>query len=330
MSDKLYDKIIDKLDSFSSGQQKVAKYIVDNYSEIPAMSCKELAGHSHVSSSMVVRFAKHTGYSGFLQIRDQIRSELGNVRRPYSISLSMPEKVDDNLIGQYLQKIGNDIKVFTQDMDLKLIEKLASDIAGADTVYLFGIGGDRIIVQYLSNYFPLLGIKTAAIFEEGLGMKQKIMNMTPDDFLIVASFPNVQRDEFWITDFARKNGTGVFLITDSDITARYHGISNYIKVKNSLNTFYNSCILSMYFCDILLMKLVIAPLITFAVLKIWASSYPADTTLLIDMGMPVAVMSALLSQKYDNDTALATKAILISTLGLFVSVPLCTLLISLL
>lgn len=330
MSDKLYDKIIDKLDSFSSGQQKVAKYIVDNYSEIPAMSCKELAGHSHVSSSMVVRFAKHMGYSGFLQIRDQIRSELGNVRRPYSISLSMPEKVDDNLIGQYLQKIGNDIKVFTQDMDLKLIEKLASDIAGADTVYLFGIGGDRIIVQYLSNYFPLLGIKTAAIFEEGLGMKQKIMNMTPDDFLIVASFPNVQRDEFWITDFARKNGTGVFLITDSDITARYHGISNYIKVKNSLNTFYNSCILSMYFCDILLMKLVIAPLITFAVLKIWASSYPADTTLLIDMGMPVAVMSALLSQKYDNDTALATKAILISTLGLFVSVPLCTLLISLL
>ena len=330
MSDKLYDKIIDKLDSFSSGQQKVAKYIVDNYSEIPAMSCKELAGHSHVSSSMVVRFAKHIGYSGFLQIRDQIRSELGNVRRPYSISLSMPEKVDDNLIGQYLQKIGNDIKVFTQDMDLKLIEKLASDIAGADTVYLFGIGGDRIIVQYLSNYFPLLGIKTAAIFEEGLGMKQKIMNMTPDDFLIVASFPNVQRDEFWITDFARKNGTGVFLITDSDITARYHGISNYIKVKNSLNTFYNSRILSMYFCDILLMKLVIAPLITFAVLKIWASSYPADTTLLIDMGMPVAVMSALLSQKYDNDTALATKAILISTLGLFVSVPLCTLLISLL
>lgn len=330
MSDKLYDKIIDKLDSFSSGQQKVAKYIVDNYSEIPAMSCKELAGHSHVSSSMVVRFAKHIGYSGFLQIRDQIRSELGNVRRPYSISLSMPEKVDDNLIGQYLQKIGNDIKVFTQDMDLKLIEKLASDIAGADTVYLFGIGGDRIIVQYLSNYFPLLGIKTAAIFEEGLGMKQKIMNMTPDDFLIVASFPNVQRDEFWITDFARKNGTGVFLITDSDITARYHGISNYIKVKNSLNTFFNSCILSMYFCDILLMKLVIAPLITFAVLKIWASSYPADTTLLIDMGMPVAVMSALLSQKYDNDTALATKAILISTLGLFVSVPLCTLLISLL
>lgn len=330
MSDKLYDKIIDKLDSFSSGQQKVAKYIVDNYSEIPAMSCKELAGHSHVSSSMVVRFAKHIGYSGFLQIRDQIRSELGNVRRPYSISISMPEKVDDNLIGQYLQKIGNDIKVFTQDMDLKLIEKLASDIAGADTVYLFGIGGDRIIVQYLSNYFPLLGIKTAAIFEEGLGMKQKIMNMTPDDFLIVASFPNVLRDEFWITDFARKNGTGVFLITDSDITARYHGISNYIKMKNSLNTFYNSCILSMYFCDILLMKLVIAPLITFAVLKIWASSYPADTTLLIDMGMPVAVMSALLSQKYDNDTALATKAILISTLGLFVSVPLCTLLISLL
>ena len=330
MSDKLYDKIIDKLDSFSSGQQKVAKYIVDNYSEIPAMSCKELAGHSHVSSSMVVRFAKHIGCSGFLQMRDQIRSELGNVRRPYSISLSMPEKVDDNLIGQYLQKIGNDIKVFTQDMDLKLIEKLASDIAGADTVYLFGIGGDRIIVQYLSNYFPLLGIKTSAIFEEGLGMKQKIMNMTPDDFLIVASFPNVQRDEFWITDFARKNGTGVFLITDSDITARYHGISNYIKVKNSLNTFYNSCILSMYFCDILLMKLVIAPLITFAVLKIWASSYPADTTLLIDMGMPVAVMSALLSQKYDNDTALATKAILISTLGLFVSVPLCTLLISLL
>ena len=118
------------------------------------MSCKELAGHSHVSSSMVVRFAKHIGYSGFLQIRDQIRSELGNVRRPYSISLSMPEKVDDNLIGQYLQKIGNDIKVFTQDMDLKLIEKLAWTLQ-AQTPFICSVSAATgIIVQYLSNYFP--------------------------------------------------------------------------------------------------------------------------------------------------------------------------------
>lgn len=77
-------------------------------------------------------------------------------------------------------------------------------------------------------------------------------------------------------------------------------------------------------------KLFIAPSITLILIKILPSDLAIlDKTLVIDMCMPIAVMIVLLSQRYSLDTDYATKSVLISTIGLIVSVPIFALLVSL-
>lgn len=255
MKATLKEKIMASYDEFPAGEKKIAKYIVDNYHDILTLSSGELAKNSGVSDATVVRFAKSLGYKGFLQFRNELKSEFRNIKRPYYISLSMEGKIDDEAINRYFSAMSVDARQFVDSLDLHSVEKTARSILEADTVYLFGVGSDRIAIQYLNNYFPLMGIKTVTILEEGLALREKIINLSGQDFLVMASFPNVQRDEFWVSEYARARGAGVFLITDSDVTAKCHEIENYVVTKSSLNAFYNSSVLTMYFCDILLMKL---------------------------------------------------------------------------
>lgn len=68
-------------------------------------------------------------------------------------------------------------------------------------------------------------------------------------------------------------------------------------------------------------KLAVAPLIAMAVVLLWPGVDLIDRTLVIDMGMPVAVMATLLSQKYGGDVDLPTKSVLLSTIALVVTIP---------
>ncbi len=68
-------------------------------------------------------------------------------------------------------------------------------------------------------------------------------------------------------------------------------------------------------------KLVAAPLVALLVIKLWSGVGIIDKTLVIDMGMPVAVMATLLGQRYGGDVELPTKSVLLSTISLVVTIP---------
>ncbi len=256
MVESLRDRIISQYEAFSAGEKKVAKYVTDHYQEILAISSGELAQITGVSDATVVRFAKTLGYKGFLQLRNDMKKELGTVRSLYSASQNAGEILTDNGISRYILSQQADAERFAAGLDMKMIERVSRRILDAETVYLCGIGSDRVVADYLNNYFPLIGIRTELIDEVGLSMKERVMHLCDRDYVVMSSYPSVQQDEFWMARYAREMGAGLFLITDSDITARIIDPSaDYVKTGSSIETFYNSAVLSMYFCDILLMKL---------------------------------------------------------------------------
>lgn len=255
MKETVKNKIVDRFEVFSKGEQKVAKYVVDHYQEILSLSSGELAKIAGVSDATVVRFAKTLGYKGFVQLRADLKEEFGTIRRPYFISRTSDRRIDDQTINEYFAILEEDAKAFSTSVDMEQLDYLVNHLLEADTVYLFGLGSDRIVVDYLNNYFPLLGIRTVSLCEEGLGLREKVLCIGKNDFMLMASYPTVQDDEYWVADYTKENEAGIFLITDSDVTAKSLGISDYVKTRSTVETYYNSCILSMYFCDILLMKL---------------------------------------------------------------------------
>ena len=70
----------------------------------------------------------------------------------------------------------------------------------------------------------------------------------------MSAYPNIQEDEKWICKYAADHRVELFLITDSDLTAEELHVKEYVVTRNSIETFYHSYVLSMLFCDLLLMK----------------------------------------------------------------------------
>lgn len=249
------DKIVEKYSDFTTQERKIAKYVVDHYALIISMSTSDLSQKAGVSEATVVRFAKTLGYKGFLQFKNQLKEEYSAGRSPYKVLQGMGGYGDNNIIHPYLQSIQNDIGELQQNLDFKLLETIADELLSAETVYLVGIGSDKVVANYLNNYFPISGIQSITITEEGLAMKEKVLLAKPSDVVFMSSFPTVQKDEYWISDYMQDIGVPLIALTDSDITAKAFHSKYHINISRSMDTFFNSCALSMAICDILLLKL---------------------------------------------------------------------------
>ena len=256
MEKTLKNKIIDAYDSLSSQEKKVGKYIVDHYDEILTLSNGDLARITGVSDATVVRFAKSLGHKGFLTLKNELKQENRIVESLSDKNSKSYGLLNEIAIKGYYTKVEKDVKNFFENMNMDMIDRLCRNIIEAQTVYIYGIGSDKTIVEFLCNYLPLMGIRTVKVCEEGLSMKDKLISLSSNDFVIASCYPRLQDSDIWLADYIRETGAGIFLITDSDITAKALGVTcDYIKTKSSVDTFFNSAILSMYFCDVLLMKL---------------------------------------------------------------------------
>ena len=158
-------------------------------------------------------------------------------------------------VSAYFLTILKDVKDFSNIIDIETVEKIADGLLSADIVYLVGIGSDRIVADCLSNYLPLSGVRCITVCEEGLAMKEKMLMLTKNDFILMSSYPTLQSDEYWLVEFVKQIGAKLALITDSKVTAKSLGVEEYITSKGTMQTFNNSYVMSMVVCDILLLKL---------------------------------------------------------------------------
>ena len=248
------EKIAAGTGNFSKREMKVAEYIVENYQQILYMSGSELAKAAGVSDATVVRFAKTLGYSGFSQFRNDMKNEARRKRSPYSFLKKMPE-ISKSGYERFLSALSEDMALFGDEIDADKIDYVAECLLKAETVYLVGIGSDGVMVKYMSDYLTTMGKKCIAIYDEGISLRQKILTASSKDFILLASFPTVQPDEYWTASFAMENGIGAALITDSELTAAALGMPCFFNAKVPMESFFNSSVFVMILCDMILMKM---------------------------------------------------------------------------
>ena len=147
------------------------------------------------------------------------------------------------------------IEFFGDEIDADKIDYVAECLLKAETVYLVGIGSDGVMVKYMSDYLTTMGKKCIAIYDEGISLRQKILTASSKDFILLASFPTVQPDEYWTASFAMEHGIGAALITDSELTAAALGMPCFFKAKVPMESFFNSSVFVMILCDMILMKM---------------------------------------------------------------------------
>lgn len=255
MQKSIKNLIQEHYDTLSESNQKVAKFVIDNYQQSTLMGSTELAKAAGVSNTAVIRFAKALGFSGFIEYKKRLKQEHISTQKVYSYLNLMKPAGENGHVSTYLSALNKDFESFTASYDLSLIDAFCTSILKAKHLYLMGIGSDEITVTFLHNYLNIMGIHCIPITQEGLTLREHLFQINSEDVLLISAFPTTLNDERWATMHAKKQNAKILAITDSEITAKELNADFCVRIKESQDVFFNSYSLVMAFCNTLLLRL---------------------------------------------------------------------------
>ena len=252
-SDNIENLIKEHYLSLSKGCKRVASYILDHYSHAALLSSTELAEAAGVSDTTVVRFSKALGFNGYAEFKRCLRSNMYETNL-YDDLQRMNDR-SDQFSANYMRSIAEDLQEFTNSIDYGLINTIVRRLLDSQQIYIGGLGSDAVVAKYLFTYIRKMGFNPILLVEEGHTLREYLMNITSQDTLIMCSYPKMFQDEREMARMAKRGGATLVTITDSETSALLLESDYNLSARQKEKTFFNSYVLPMALCDLLLLKI---------------------------------------------------------------------------
>ena len=253
-SDNIENLIKEHYLSLSKGCKRVASYILDHYSHAALLSSTELAEAAGVSDTTVVRFSKALGFNGYAEFKRCLRSNMYETNL-YDDLQRMNVDRSDQFSANYMRSIAEDLQEFTNSIDYGLINTIVRRLLDSQQIYIGGLGSDAVVAKYLFTYIRKMGFNPILLVEEGHTLREYLMNITSQDTLIMCSYPKMFQDEREMARMAKRGGATLVTITDSETSALLLESDYNLSARQKEKTFFNSYVLPMALCDLLLLKI---------------------------------------------------------------------------
>lgn len=138
--------IIQKLetfDNFTTNEQTVAKYLIDNYNSIKKISITQIAKTTFTSPSTLVRLCKKCGYNGWRELKLDLLEEMNYIDSHFhSINPNLPFSSNDNsieVIKSITALLSDTINDTFNLLDLPSLCKSVDLIDQASIIYIYGL-----------------------------------------------------------------------------------------------------------------------------------------------------------------------------------------------
>lgn len=254
LSEPMEQLIKENYHHLSKGCKKVASYILDNYATAALLSSTELADNVGVSDTTVVRFSKALGFNGYAEFKKQLRVKVYESNM-YDALLDMNLNLNDQYTANYMLSTAEDLQDFIKSIDYAQINTIAKRLLDSKQIYIGGLGSDSVVAKYLFTYMRKMGFNPILLVEEGHTLREYLLNITEDDSLLMCSYPKMFHDEREMARLAKASGATLITITDSESSALVLESDYNISIRQKETTFFNSYVIPMAFCNLLLLKI---------------------------------------------------------------------------
>ena len=147
------------------------------------------------------------------------------------------------------------IKDFLLNVDFNEVNEAVDAIAEAKKIYFLGIGSSRAISQFMFWHIKRLGFNAECVNEGGLGLYESFSHIKKGDVVIIFAFPRFLNDEVKAVKLAKEKKAKIITIT-SNVFSEISFLSNIVfKISVENNGFFNSYIVPMELCNIILTAL---------------------------------------------------------------------------
>lgn len=220
----LLDRIRTKMDALSSGQQLVARFLLESPREAAFLTASQIGDRVGVSESTVIRLAFSLGYPGFPELKNELQEVLqGQLSALERHQSYQAVGGDGNRAQQVLREdLGKASPVLAQFDESSLLQ-LAEEICKAPAVLLFAQRSAKALALYFESYLSWFHPAVQTLEED---LYQERILASPEGTLVVGiSFPRYTRRTVECLAFAHGQGKKTAAITDSlsSPLARYAG-----------------------------------------------------------------------------------------------------------
>jgi DNA-binding MurR/RpiR family transcriptional regulator len=226
--EKLRAEIVKSYDELSPRLQQVAKYVLDNPSDMALQTLAVIADRCHVQPSTIVRFAKTFGYDGASQMQELFRDEM--LTQPPSPSYAERIRQFNRRAGNNGSLAPHDVMREFADSNILALEHLKDSvrkpdleraielIRNAGAVYIVGLRRSFPVASYLA--YALRHVDKRAYLLDGVAgmLTEQAGMMGAKDLLFAISFNPYAPETAQITATASERKARIIAITDSRLS----------------------------------------------------------------------------------------------------------------
>ena len=213
------DRIAKVMPDLTPAHRQVADYVLTHSFRAATMTIDELAEATGVSVATANRFAHTLGFSGFPAFRAELV-------RGFESALAPVEKMRDELsrkstcadvMAASLTDNAANLEAIRRSLPVDVCEQIVSAILGARRVLVAGYGTSGYLAGMLAHGLELhcVQVQSLAGVDGPSHGARTLFKLTPQDVVIVISFPRYVKDSIVIARKAKERGARIVALTDS-------------------------------------------------------------------------------------------------------------------
>ena len=254
--DKVHKFYKENYKTITKVEKKIAEFLLKNPKKVMVLSALELGKEIGVSDASVLRFSKIMGFNKFNDFKNYIALELSETSPDDRIVKNWDNFNSKNDIANKIVNADlENIKEFLLNVDFDQVNEAVEMIDEAKKIYFLGIGSSRAISQFMFWHVKRLGFNAECVNEGGLGLYEAFSHIKKGDIVIIFAFPRFLNDEIKAVKLAKEKKAKIITVT-SNVFSEISFLSDIVfKISVENNGFFNSYIVPMELCNIILTAL---------------------------------------------------------------------------
>jgi DNA-binding MurR/RpiR family transcriptional regulator len=204
-------------ETLSPSEQKVAKFILDNYEDAAFLSISQLGAAVQVSEPTLSRLARRLGYDSYPRLQQGIQQILRRRLTP-QVKLSQTiakHSAADFSLAAAIQRDAEHIRACANANTEEDFKQAISLISGAHKVILAGMGISKSLVWFLEFRLQRTGLTVKSLTEGGHPMLEHLAGMDRQDVLVTIGFFRLYSELVTALEWSHRQGTPSVAITES-------------------------------------------------------------------------------------------------------------------
>lgn len=194
MAKSVLHTIEDNLSTFSKGQKRIGRYILDHYDQAAFMTASKLGKLTEVSESTVVRFAAELGFDGYPAMQKALQ-EMARNRLTSTQRIQAAENIyDRDVLSSVLQADIENLRQISMDEDRDTFQTAVEKIVHARHIYILGARSSTHLAGYLYFYMQMIFENVTLVQASAAGeIFEQLFRSGEGDVMIAFSFPGTPR-----------------------------------------------------------------------------------------------------------------------------------------